>query len=246
MKGIWIARIILAAVLLGLWEAFGRYVDTTWTSQPSHIAGRLLEWATDGLLRHTMVTLTEILAGLCIGVPCGAAVGMWLGRSPLTAAVFRPLIIGLNGVPVVALAPLLIMWFGLGLMPKIALVTLVSFLLLFFNTFAGARAVDKDWIALLQVMGATPRELFQKVAAPACMTWIMSGLKNALPYALIAATIGEIMLAREGLGFLITEAAGQFDMTGVYTALFVMMVLGAVINELAARVEGWLLRWRKA
>jgi NitT/TauT family transport system permease protein len=146
----------------------------------------------------------------------------------------------------VALAPLLIMWFGLGLMPKIALVTLVSFLLLFFNTFAGARAVDKDWIALLQVMGATPRELFQKVAAPACMTWIMSGLKNALPYALIAATIGEIMLAREGLGFLITEAAGQFDMTGVYTALFVMMVLGAVINELAARVEGWLLRWRKA
>ena len=100
----------------------------------------------------------------------------------------------------------------------------VSFLLLFFNTFAGAQAVDRDWIATLQIMGATRREQFQKAVAPACIPWIMSGLKNALPYSLIAATIGEIMLAREGLGYLITDSASQFDMTGIYTSLYQLIL----------------------
>jgi NitT/TauT family transport system permease protein len=239
LKRIWIPRVILIVVLLSVWEFFGRFVDATWTSQPSLIIVRLAQ-----LARHTAVTLTEIVVGLCIGVPSGVVIGMWLGRSTLTAILLRPIIVGLNAVPVVALSPLLIMWFGLGMMPKIALVTLVSFLLLFFNTFAGAQAVDRDWIAALQIMGATRREQFQKAVAPACMPWIMSGLKNALPYSLIAATIGEIMLAREGLGYLITDSASQFDMTGIYTSLFVMMMLGAVINEVAARLETWLLRWR--
>jgi NitT/TauT family transport system permease protein len=244
VKEIWIPRIILAIALFGLWEFFGRFVDATWTSQPSLIAIRLVEWALGGLARHIAATLTEIVLGLCIGVPTGVVVGMWLGRSPLVAALLRPIIMGLNSVPVVALSPLLIMWFGLGMQPKIALVTLVCFLLLFFNTFAGAQAVDRDWIATLQIMGATPREQFQKAVAPACMTWIMSGLKNALPYSLIAATIGEMMMAREGLGRLITDSASQFDMTGVYAALVVLMVLGAAINEVATRSETWLLRWR--
>jgi len=244
LKRIWIPRIILVVVLLSVWEVFGRFVDATWTSQPSLIVVRLAQLAIDGLARHTVVTLTEIVLGLFIGVPSGVMIGMWLGRSTLTATLLRPIIVGLNAVPVVALSPLLIMWFGLGMMPKIALVTLVSFLLLFFNTFAGAQAVDRDWIATLQIMGATRREQFQKAVAPASIPWIMSGLKNALPYSLIAATIGEIMLAREGLGYLITDSASQFDMTGIYTSLFVMMMLGAVINEVAARLETWLLRWR--
>ena len=139
--------------------------------------------------------------GLAIGAPGGILLGLWLGRSPRVASLLYPFVVVLNSVPVVALAPLLIMWFGLGMEPKVALVALVSFLLLFFNTFAGAQAVDRDLIESLALMGANRREQFRMAIAPACLTWIFAGLKNALPYALIAATIGEMMVARAGLGF---------------------------------------------
>ena len=230
-------------MLIG-WELFGRLVDSTWTSQPSDVAVQIATWAADGLAWNIAVTLTEMVIGLAIGVPAGILLGMWLGRSPRVAGLLYPFIVVLNSVPVVALAPLLIMWFGLGMQPKIALVALVSFLLLFFNTFAGAQAVDRDLINSLALMGANRRERFRMAIAPACVTWIFAGLKNALPYALIAATIGEMMVARAGLGFLITSASAIFDMTALYAVLVVLMLLGAGINMLAERSEAWFLRWR--
>lgn len=242
MIGLW--RVILAVALLGAWELFGRFVDSSWTSEPSMIAVRLVAIIQDTLPNDIFVTLSEIVLGFMIGLPTGVLMGMWLGRSPVMASLLRPLIVALNSVPYVALAPLLIMWFGLGIEPKIALVTLVVFFLIFFNTFAGAMAVDQDWIATLQVMGATRREQFQKVIVPACFTWILSGIKSALPYSLIAATVGEMMLARAGVGHFITNAAAQFDITGIYTGLLILMVLGGLVNMLATRLETWLLHWR--
>jgi NitT/TauT family transport system permease protein len=241
-----LARVALLAAVLIAWELFGRLIDATWTSQPSLIAAQLAQWAQDGLAWHISVTLIEMAIGLAIGVPGGIVLGLWLGRSPLPAALLRPFIVILNSVPVVALAPLLIMWFGLGMEPKIALVALVSFLLMFFNTFAGAQAVDRDWLEALELMGATRTEQFRKAVAPACVTWIFAGLKNALPYALIGATIGEMMVARAGLGFLITSSSAVFDMTALYAVLVVLMILGAAINILAERSEARLLRWRPA
>jgi NitT/TauT family transport system permease protein len=243
---LWASRAALACVLLAAWELFGRYVDDTWTSRPSEVAARLAEWAAGGLGYNVAVTVAEMAAGLAIGLPCGTLLGLWLGRSRHAAAVLRPFVVALNSLPVVALAPLLIMWFGLGLAPKIALVAFVSFLLLFFSTFAGAEAVDGDVVATLEIMGASGPERFRKVVLPGATAWIMAGLKNALPYALIAATIGEMMLSRAGLGFLIAEAGQEFDMTGTYAALFVLMVLGALTNGLASGIERRLLRWRGA
>jgi ABC-type nitrate/sulfonate/bicarbonate transport system permease component len=241
-----VARVGVLVGFLATWELFGRLVDPTWTSQPSLVATQLAELAHDGLAWHIAVTLAEMAIGLAIGVPTGIVLGIWLGRSPLPASLLRPFIVALNSVPVVALAPLLIMWFGLGMEPKIALVTLVSFLLLFFNTFAGAQAVDRDWIATLELMGATRREQFRKAVAPACVAWIFAGLKNALPYALIAATIGEMMVSRAGLGFLITSSSAIFDMTALYAVLVVLMLLGAGINLATEHSEAFLLRWRPA
>jgi NitT/TauT family transport system permease protein len=234
---------LLIALLIG-WELFGHFVDATWTSQPSDVVAQIATWAADGLAWHIAVTLTEMVIGLAIGVPGGILLGLWLGRSPRIAGLLYPFIVVLNSVPVVALAPLLIMWFGLGMEPKVALVALVSFLLLFFNTFAGAQAVDRDLIDSLALMGANRREQFRMAIAPACVTWIFAGLKNALPYALIAATIGEMMVARAGLGFLITSASAIFDMTTLYAVLVVLMLLGAGINMLAECSEAWFLRWR--
>ncbi len=241
---LWLQRGILLAALLAFWEAFARLVTDRWTSSPAAIAGRLGQWMAGDLWYHVMITCTEIVAGLAIGIPLGVLAGMVLGRSIRLAAVFRPFIVLLNSLPIVALTPLLIMWFGLGMQPKIVLVAFVSFLLMFFNSFSGARSVDEELLDSLTLMGATARERFVKVVVPSCLTWTIAGLRNALPYALIAAVIGEMMLSRSGLGHLITRSAQQFDMTGIYTALFVLMVFGGLINEATTLMENRLLRWR--
>jgi NitT/TauT family transport system permease protein len=241
---IWLWRCIVAVLLLGTWQLFGELVDTTWISEPSLIIRRLVELAAGSLAKDIGVTLSEIGLGLALGLPAGVLAGLILGRSRFAAALLRPVIVGVNAIPALALAPLLIMWFGLGIAPKIVLVAIVVFFVIFFNTFAGVQAVDKDWIAMLEVMGAGRRERFQKVIAPACLTWILSGLRAALPYSLIAAIVGELLFAQAGVGHLITTAATQLDMTGIYAGLFVLMVLGALLSEVAARLERWLLVWR--
>lgn len=238
------ARAAFALMLLGIWQAAGAILGDEWTSRPTLVAVRIWDLAHTGLAGHIATTLSEIALGLVIGVPAGALAGILLGRTRLLSALLRPVIVAANSVPIVALAPLLIMWFGLGMAPKVALVTLVAFFLLFFNTYSGVTTIDDDLIDALRLMGANRREILRKVVLPATMPWVLSGLKSALPYALIAATVGEMMLARDGLGFLVTQFAGQYDMTGVYAALVVLMILGVLIAELAARTETWVLRWR--
>lgn len=239
-------RLVTVVVVLAAWELHGRLVDISWISQPSLILRRLGDIFVGQLGYDIGVTLSEIALGFLIGLPSGLVVGLLLGRSPMMGTLFRPIIVTLNSVPYVALAPILIMWFGLGIAPKVALVALVVFFLIFFNTFSGAQSVDDDQIEMLELMGASRIERFQKIIAPASIAWIMSGLKAALPYSLIAATVGEMMLSRAGVGNYITNAASQFDLTGVYTGLFIMMALGAMFNEFAHRIESWLLRWRPA
>jgi NitT/TauT family transport system permease protein len=241
---LWQAGVGIA--LLGAWELCGRLIGTTWTSAPSLIAARLLHWAQGDLAVHVLTTVEEVLAGLFAGSVCGILAGLALGRSPIVAGIVRPIVVAFYSVPLVALAPLFIMFFGLDVLPKVVLVAIVVFFLLFFNTFSGAAAVDRDLIATLELMGATRTEIFRKVVAPACMVWIISGVKLALPYALVAATTGEMLAARRGIGWLLSDAAAQFDMTSLYAALFLLMLLGLAVSEAAARCERVLLRWRHA
>jgi NitT/TauT family transport system permease protein len=232
--------------LLVVWEAFGRLHGSEWTSEPSLIAARLVRWAQGDLYIDFATTLTEVVTGLVIGSAFGVLAGLVLGRSPILSVILRPIIVAFYSVPLIALAPLFIMFFGLDMLPKIVLVTIVVFFLLFFNTFAGATSVDQDLIAQVELMGSSRREKFQKVVAPACMAWIVGGIKIALPYALVAATTGEMLAARRGLGFLLSDAASQFDMTSLYAALFILMVMGLAVSELAAWSERRILRWRHA
>lgn len=244
--GVLVWQVAFGILLLVVWELAGRFISPTWIGQPSLIGLRLVEWSSGDLIWHVGTTLGEMLIGMAIGIPAGVLCGMWLGRSPVASNLLRPIIVALYSVPLVTLAPLLILWFGLDMEPKIVLVSVVVFFMLFFNTFAGVQTMDKDLILSLQLMGANPREQFQKLIAPACIAWIMSGMKNALPYALVAATVGEMLAARRGLGYLIARASSQFDMNGLYTALFVLMVLGMLIGEGMVSLERFMLRWRHA
>jgi NitT/TauT family transport system permease protein len=241
---IWTGRVVTLVVLLAAWEGYARFVDGRWISQPSLILERLGTWATGDLAVHLGTTLAEMALGLAAGMPAGILCGLVLGRAPLAAALLRPVIVAFYSVPLVTLAPLLILWFGLDLQPKIVLVGVVSFFLVFFNTFSGVVLVDRDLVATLELMGARRLEIFRKLILPAATPWILSGLKIALPYALIAATVGEMMAARHGMGSLITNAAAQVDMTGLYAALVVLMGVGVVVGEGANLLEARLLHWR--
>jgi NitT/TauT family transport system permease protein len=239
-------QIGVGIAFLGAWEAVGHSASGEWTSRPSLIGQRLLEWLGGPLYPNLATTAIEVVTGLLVGVLFGSLAGLLLGRSPVLAVVMRPIIVALYSVPLVALAPLFIMFFGLDMLPKIILVSIVVFFLMFFNTFAGAGQVDDDHIAAVRLMGATTGENFRKVVVPACMVWIIGGIRIALPFALVAATTGEMLAAQRGLGFLLSDAANQFDMTGLYAALFILMLLGLAVSEAASRLERHLLRWRDA
>ena len=239
-------RVAVALSIPLVWEAAGRLSGSAWISTPSLVGMRLLAWASDGLAFHIVTTAEEIAIGLGLGSLSGVFCGLLLGRMPILAGILRPIIVALYSVPLISLAPLFIMLFGLGQMPQIVLVSIVVFFLIFFNTFAGAESVDEDLIQSLHLMGASRTEVFRKVIGPASVVWIIGGLKVALPYALVAATTGEMLGSRGGIGFLLNNAAQQFDMTSLYAALVILMVLGILTSGAAARLETWLLRWRHA
>ena len=232
--------------LLAAWEFLGRSGGERWVSEPSRIAVKLWVWLGGSLYVHLWATVTELVVGFVIGTSLGILAGMVLGRSPVAATVLRPIIVGIYSVPLVSLAPLFIMFFGLDLLPKIVLVAIVTFFLLFFNTFAGAERIDRDLVESLQLMGASRREIFRKVVAPATAVWIVGGIKIALPYALVATVTGELLATRAGLGYLLSQAAEQFDMTSLYAVLLILMVIGLLLSETAARIERRVLRWRHA
>jgi NitT/TauT family transport system permease protein len=239
-------QIAFGIALLSAWHVCGLIFGVAWISSPALVARKLADWLTAGTLYvNVITTLTEMVVGLVIGVVLGALCGLLLGMSRLVATVLRPIIFAIYSVPLISLAPLLIMIFGIDMLPKIVLVATVVFFLVLFNTMKGVEMVDPDVVDVLKVMGSQWHESFWKVLLPGCMVWILSGVKVALPYALVAATVGEMMAARRGLGLLLSESGQKFDVTAIYAILFILTMLGLLVAEAGAWIEGSLLRWRR-
>jgi NitT/TauT family transport system permease protein len=247
-------RIGVLVLIIAAWQLISgdpkrgfALVDQFWISSPGLIAIRLGDWISDGSLWfHMAITLQEMAVGFVIGSCIGILSGVILGRRALLAKTLDPFIMGFNSVPKLALAPLFILWFGIGMEPKIVLVATSTFFLTFLNTFAGVRDIDRELVDILRLMGANQRQIFYRVVLPSATPWIFAGLKLSVPYSLISAVVGEIMAANRGLGFLLVNAQGQFDTAGVFAAIVVLMIMGLVINEGVNRVEHHLLRWRSA
>lgn len=237
-------QVAVGLSLVSSWEWAGAATQSPWVSRPSLIAARLADWAQGEIYPHLWASIAELLLGLAIGTAFGVVFGLVLGRSRSLGGILRPIIVGFYSVPLVSLAPLFIMFFGVEMLPKIVLVSIVVFFLVFFNTFSGVEGIDQDLVASLELMGARQRELFVKVVLPASMAWIIGGIKVALPYALVATVTGEMLAARNGLGHVLSQSSQQFDMTSIYAVLVILMALGLVVSEVAARLESWLLRWR--
>jgi NitT/TauT family transport system permease protein len=241
-----IGRILVGLVLLGVWEVLsGPFVDPFWISEPSEILIRLATWVSTGyLFLHMGVTLWEMAVGLVLGASVGIAVGFTLGRLQSVSELLTPYIAAFFSMPRIALAPLFILWFGIGLWSKVALVFLLVFFLVFHNTFAGVRDVSPELINKVRLMGANRSQLMRKVILPSAGTWIFAGLKVAVPFSLIAAVVAEIVASNRGLGYVVEHSSGMFDTAGIFAALFVLMMIGLILNMILARIEARVLRWK--
>lgn len=239
-------RIVGLIAIIALWQIIsGTLVDPFWVSRPSLILERLQRWIASGtLVNNLSVTLLEMVVGFIVGAIAGILLGLILGLNRFVSKLLDPFLIGFYSVPRIALAPLFILWFGIGLTPKIILSGVVVFFLVFMNTFAGVRDVDRELLDVVRVLGARRDQILRMVVLPSAMAWVFAGLKISVPYALIGAVVAELVAAKAGIGFLLSLASGQFDTTGVFTALIVLTIVGVLINEVVNRAEGFLLRWR--
>lgn len=240
------ARVAVLIVTLGIWQfASERLIDPFWISSPAAIIGRLLSWLpTEIFWLHLQVTLIETVVGFVAGTLCGVLLGLALGMNRYVAEIVDPFIVALYSLPKVALAPLFILWFGIGIFSKIVLVAFGVFFLMFYNTFSGVTSVDRDLVDSLRLMGAKRYQIARTVILPATLVWIFTGMRVSVPYALIGAVVGEMLASNRGIGYLVQSSAGQYDTTGVFAALTVLMVISVGIQSLLKHAETVWLHWR--
>jgi NitT/TauT family transport system permease protein len=243
---IWLGRLVFVVVLLVAWElSAGRLFDETFTSRPLDVAHRLADWQRDGLLwSNTWVTVQEVLLGFFFGAGAGAVTGFVLASLPTFYRVIDPFVVALYSLPKVALAPLFIVWFGIGMEMKVLLAAATVFFLVFLNTAVGVREVDRGLIDAVRLMGGRRRDVVRKVVLPGSMTGLLTGLKVAVPYSLIGAVIGELVASNRGLGYLISDAAANFDTAGVFATLVVLGTIAAILNLIVGLLDRRANRWK--
>jgi len=237
--GLAVVRIAILAAILAAWEAAsGRIVSKYWASSPSAIAARLWSWIGDGSLwPHLSSTLIEMGAGYAIGCIAGVGVGLLLGFLPRAGRIAMPFLAGLYCLPKVALAPLFVILLGIDLASKIALVAISVFFIILYSTLDGIRDVDRDLVQAMRLMGATRREVSLRVLIPGCLRWVFTGMRIAIRYAFTAAVLGEVIAANRGVGYLVEAYAGQYNSTGVFAAVLVLVVCSLGLSEVLTRWE---------
>jgi NitT/TauT family transport system permease protein len=241
------SRVVVFAVVIGLWQAGSNLglIDPTAVPSPFAIWASLVKIALNGQLAfHAWITIQETLAGFAIGAVGGIVLGFAIGRYPALAEVLDPFILAIYSVPKVALAPLFIVWFGIGIFMKIVLAAVTVLFIVFFNTLAGVRNVDRDLVDAVWLMGAKPRDVLLKVLVPSAMSWALTGVRIAIPYALIGAIIGELIASNRGIGYLISSAASGYDTAGVFAALIVLTVLAMLLNAVVDDIDRRLSKWK--
>ena len=179
-----------------------------------------------------------------LGVVLGLLLGYALGRSPRLASVFEPYVMAFYGIPKIALAPLFVIWFGIGIGSKVMLAGTMVFFLVFYNVYAGVRSVDREVVNLALVLGANERQLGRQIYLPAAAPYLLLGMRMAIPYAVIGVIVGEFTSSVAGLGLFINYASSTYDPASVFAGIFILLAFVMGMNALAGRLERRLLRWQ--
>ena len=233
-------------MILIFWQwAAGRLIKEIYVSKPTAVAERLYELFSSGeIYPHLWTTGQELVLGYVIGVAGGILAGYALGRSPRLASIFEPYVMAFYGIPKIALAPLFIIWFGIGIWSKIALAAIMVFFLVFYNVYTGVRSVDRELVNLTLVMGANQRQLTYHVYFPAAAPHVLLGMRMAVPYSVIGVIVGEFTSSTQGLGLFIHEASSTYDPAGVFAGIVILLAFVVVANVLAGRLERRFLGWK--
>jgi len=222
------------------WPGVARLV-----SQPTEIARGIFDVVTTGTIwPHFDATLREMAAGYAIGAITGVTLGLLCGRIKLLGDILNPYITVFNGIPKVALAPVFVIWFGIGLMSKIAIILTMVFFVVFINTFAGMRSVNEDYVAIVRIMGASSWQVVREVFLPATLPFIIVGLRAGIPFSVIGAVVGEFIASTKGLGFFINYHQGTYDTNGIFVGVSILALLVVVLDSLLSLLERHLLKWR--
>jgi NitT/TauT family transport system permease protein len=243
---------LVAAAAIGLWHVL---TATTWLgdpkdarfffSTPGAVALRTVDWFVAGTIWwHLWITLVESVLAFAIGSAAGVAVGFWFARKPRLAAVFDPYVKAANAMPRVVLAPIFALWLGLGIWSKVALGVSLVFFIVFFNVYQGVKEVNAAVLANARMLGMSERQLLRHVLWPSALSWMFSSLHTAVGFAVVGAVVGEYLGASAGLGYLIQQAEGVFDVTGVFAGMFVLMAFVLIVDALVTLAERRLLVWR--
>jgi NitT/TauT family transport system permease protein len=242
-----IARALLVGGFLGIWQLAVSVglIDPFWVSSPILVAEELVHLIVSGeLLTDVWMTVSEALVAFVFSSSLGIVCGLLLSRSRFWDEVMAPIIIALNSLPRIALAPLIILWFGIGVVAKVATAFTLIFFILLVNTLGGAKNVDNDIMTIAQLMGASKRDLLWKVTLPSALPWIFAALSIALTYSLLGVIVAEILASNQGLGYLIAASAGNFNTAGVFAALVVLAALAWLFSTGMRKLEARLLRWK--
>ncbi|WP_062013770.1 ABC transporter permease [Aureimonas sp. AU4] len=240
-------QITLLVVVLGGWElgVASGIIDRFFFPAPLDIVKQVFAWVTElSFYNHVYITLTETVLGYVIGTGLGVAAGVWLGLSPFMARVLDPFIKGLNAIPRVVLAPIFVLWLGLGLWSKVALAVTLVFFVTFFNAMQGVKEVNPVVLSNARILGASRSDLLRHVYFPAAASWILSSLRTSVGFAVVGAIIGEYLGASAGLGYLIARSEGNFDAVGVFAGILILALFVLVIDVLLDFVERRLITWR--
>jgi NitT/TauT family transport system permease protein len=213
--------------------------------EPLKVAARLWQWFASGeIYVHLWVTLVETMLAFLIGTVLGIAIGMWLALSPTASAVLDPYITATNAMPRVILAPIFFIWFGLGIASKVALGVTLVFFIVFFNVYQGVREVSPTVLANARMLGASRRQLLRFVYLPSAMSWVFASLHNSVGLAFVGAVVGEYLGSAKGVGYLILQAEGVFDMNTVVAGVVLLTAFALVLDWVVSLAERRLMVWQ--
>jgi NitT/TauT family transport system permease protein len=214
--------------------------------EPVKIFARIWDWffVTRDIYGHLAITLAETVLAFAIGTVAGLIVGMWLALSPVAAAILDPYIKALNSMPRVILAPIFAVWFGLGMASKVALGFTLVFFIVFFNVYQGVNEVSPIVLANARMLGANPRQLLRYVYLPSATSWVFSSLHTSVGLAFVGAVVGEYLGSARGVGYLILQAEGTFDINTVMAGILVLTAFALVLDWAVGRVERRLMKWQ--
>lgn len=244
------ARRTAALLLLtGAWELLSRlgWVDPFYAPAPSRVAAVLVELFTAGdIWGHLGATLAAAFAGLLGGLVLGVVLGFAAALSPLVAELLEPVMILLNAIPRVILAPLFVIWLGIDLASKVALALILVTVLIFFAVYSGIKEVDRRLVERVRTLGGGRAALIREVYVPSITAWVLGNLKIAVGFAFTGAVVGEFVASSRGLGYLLQFAQSTYNAALTIALIFIIMAFALLLFALAERVERRLLRWRYA